>query len=129
MPYPKPMLIENFSELLQEEKTTETVVTKLKINSEHPLFEGHFPDNPITPGVLLMQLFKEQAERFTGQKLQLASASRVKFLSVIEPRVNAEVRLESQLTAKEETVELTGKALQGETLSLRLKLIFKTLPS
>lgn len=127
MPYPKPMLIENFSELLQEEKTTETVVTMLKINSAHPLFDGHFPDNPITPGVLLMQLFKEQAERFTGQELQLAKASSVKFLSVIEPRVNAEVRLESQITTKGEMVELTGKALQEETLSLKLKLIFKPL--
>lgn len=121
------MLIENFTKLLQEKQTDETLVTILEINPVHPLFDGHFPDNPITPGVLLMQLFKEQAERFTGQKLQLAKASHVKFLSVIEPRVNAEVRLESQITTKEKMVELTGRALQGETLSLKLKLTFKPL--
>lgn len=33
----------------------ETVKTSIILNPLHPIFKGHFPDNPILPGVCMMQ--------------------------------------------------------------------------
>lgn len=124
------MLIENFSTLLAEKITGESIVSEIKINAAHPLFDGHFPENPITPGVVMIQLFKEQAERFTGKKLQVTKASNIKFLSVIDPIKEPEVQLDSKINEKGEEIVLMGKALlQDQMVSMKLKLTFKIVAS
>lgn len=121
------MLIENFSTILSEEIQGATVVTKIGINADHLLFKGHFPENPITPGVVLIQLFKEQAERFTGERLQVTNASKIKFLAPVDPRIETEVLLESTISNVDESVKLTGKAVHQKVISLKLNLTFKVL--
>ncbi|HET8809823.1 MAG TPA: 3-hydroxyacyl-ACP dehydratase [Flavobacteriaceae bacterium] len=121
------MLIDNFSKILEEKIENNQVFTLIKINSEHPLFAGHFPGNPVTPGVLMIQIFKEQAERFSGKNLQLARASNIKFLTVIEPETEAKVRLESEIEINGEQLELSGKAIYEQSVSIKLKLTFKML--
>lgn len=119
------MLIENFSTLLSENIEEESIVTRILIHSDHPLFGGHFPGTPITPGVMMIQSFLEQAERFTGSQLQLVVASNIKFLTLIEPTEETVVSLESEIKTVEDQVELIGKALHKEAISIKLKLTFK----
>ena len=33
-----------------------TYLCTLTLNAEHPIFKGHFPNNPVTPGVCMMQI-------------------------------------------------------------------------
>lgn len=119
------MLIENFSELIEEKINGDAVSSFLKINAGHPLFEGHFPEHPITPGVVLIQLFKEQAERCSGAKLRLVKASNIKFLAIIDPGIDEHLRLESQLTYDGENALLIGEAVHQENIALKLRLTFK----
>ena len=35
-----------------------TYLCTLTLNAEHPIFKGHFPNNPVTPGVCMMQIVK-----------------------------------------------------------------------
>jgi 3-hydroxyacyl-[acyl-carrier-protein] dehydratase len=59
----------------------------LSLNKEHFIYKAHFPDNPITPGVCIIQICKELMEQQIGQSLFLQKIHNVKFLSVIDPRV------------------------------------------
>jgi len=84
------MLLQQFytivaSELI-EAQSFETTVT---IQKEHRVFEGHFPNFPITPGVAMLQIIKELTEGYLQQSLFLESASNVKFLTIVDPNVNA----------------------------------------
>jgi 3-hydroxyacyl-[acyl-carrier-protein] dehydratase len=63
----------------------------IAFNEKHPVFAGHFPGNPVVPGVLQVQVIKELLEKKLGQKLLLVSARNIKFLSVISPVVHPEV--------------------------------------
>jgi 3-hydroxyacyl-[acyl-carrier-protein] dehydratase len=59
----------------------------LSLNKAHFIYKAHFPDNPITPGVCIIQICKELMELHTGEVLFLQKIHNVKFLSVIDPRV------------------------------------------
>jgi 3-hydroxyacyl-[acyl-carrier-protein] dehydratase len=67
------------------EQSENKVLASVQINPSHPIFEGHFPHQPVTPGVCMMQIIKELGEKFYGSSLQLRSARNVKFMAVINP--------------------------------------------
>ena len=37
-------------------------ICRITLNPAHPIFAGHFPGNPITPGVCMLQIIKELTE-------------------------------------------------------------------
>lgn len=88
---------------------------KIRFNAEHPVYKGHFPGNPVTPGVILIQLIKELMEIHTQQPRSLKTVSRCKFLSVLEP-VSAgvvEIDLETGQEGGEWKVNATAKNSQS----------------
>lgn len=58
---------------------------KLRTNPAHFIYKSHFPGNPITPGVCVVQTAGELLERKYNRKLYLKSIRNVKFLAVIVP--------------------------------------------
>jgi 3-hydroxyacyl-[acyl-carrier-protein] dehydratase len=57
----------------------------VRYNYFHPLYKGHFPGQPITPGVCLIQTATELLERALGASLRLSGARQVKFLQMHTP--------------------------------------------
>ncbi len=48
-------------------------------------FDGHFPDQPVLPGVCLVQAVLVAVEQALGQKLELTEIVLAKFFSVSKP--------------------------------------------
>ncbi len=67
-------------------KTTDnTIVAEIYFNKNHNVFDGHFPGNPIVPGVVQMQIMKDLIENALQTKLFLKSTKSIKYLNVINP--------------------------------------------
>ena len=54
-------------------------------NSAHPLYGGHFPGKPVTPGVCLIQTGTELLQEAVGFPLRLCEARQIKFLQMHTP--------------------------------------------
>ena len=52
---------------------------------DHPAFAGHFPGNPILPGVVLLDVALQIIANSSGIALDLCEISSVKFLSLARP--------------------------------------------
>ena len=59
----------------------------VRVPANHPSLPGHFPGNPIVPGVLLLDVIVANLERATGRRI--VSLDQVKFLSVLRPEEHA----------------------------------------
>ncbi len=57
------------------------------INNDSKIFDGHFPNQPILPGVVMIELTKRAVEISLAKKLKLDSAGNFKFLKMIDPNV------------------------------------------
>lgn len=57
----------------------------VSLNPEHFIYKAHFPGEPITPGVVILQISIELMELMLGRSVQLSVARNVKFLQVINP--------------------------------------------
>jgi 3-hydroxyacyl-[acyl-carrier-protein] dehydratase len=80
----------------------------IELYPSHEIFAGHFPGNPILPGVCMVQIIKELLINYLDCKLTLKNASSIKYLSIIDPRVNNTVQFDIE-TGKTETGEISCK--------------------
>ena len=55
------------------------------LNPSCPIYEAHFPNMPITPGVCIIQIVEELLEVVIDKSLNLCSIKNAKFLSVLKP--------------------------------------------
>ena len=58
---------------------------EIRLDGTHLIYQAHFPNEPITPGVCIIQIAKELMEDHLHQSLELKVVKNVKFLSVISP--------------------------------------------
>lgn len=96
------MLKDTFYKVVSSlEKDVSSFQWSIIINKEHEIFEGHFPGLPIVPGVCMMQIIKELLQDKLRIKLNLKSASNIKFLSLINPTETNQVDVEVKYTSSE----------------------------
>jgi len=121
------MLLKDFYTIKSiDKKDDHNYVVVLFINEKHEVFNGHFPGNPIMPGVCMMQIIKELTEQLTETTLVMQSLSNVKFMALINPNVNPELKLELNITTTEEDlVKVKNTTYFGETVALKLGSVYK----
>jgi 3-hydroxyacyl-[acyl-carrier-protein] dehydratase len=79
------MLLETFYSIRSQNLIDDVLATEIVFNELHEVYDGHFPDNPITPGVCILQTAKQILEDYLGKKLQIDQIHNVKFLQIIRP--------------------------------------------
>ena len=67
------------------------IACRISYDAGHEIFKGHFPNQPVVPGVCTMDMIKELLQQALGKKLLLRSTGQVKFLQLILPDVQPEV--------------------------------------
>jgi 3-hydroxyacyl-[acyl-carrier-protein] dehydratase len=80
------MKLKNSLYTITRQDTQETGASYgLTLHAEHVIYQAHFPGQPITPGVCIIQIAKELLEDYVGQPLEVQRVKNIKFLSVISP--------------------------------------------
>jgi len=95
-------LKEDFFRVISTSHTATGIDYKVVFNPEHQIYKSHFPNNPITPGVCIIQIVKELAIEITNHNLFLKKLSSAKFLNVINPLKNEEVTFSIFISLKED---------------------------
>lgn len=119
------MLLKDFYTVESTSRNGEMYATRLAINKTHEIYKGHFPDMPVTPGVILMQLFKEEVERITGKELLLEKASNVKFTAVVDPNKDEKLILNTIISEGSEGISLKGTAENNNAIALKINAFYK----
>ncbi|HRX12452.1 MAG TPA: hypothetical protein P5210_12415, partial [Draconibacterium sp.] len=72
-----------YSEL--EESSGSVLRFKIEIKANHSVFEGHFPGNPVMPGVCQMEIVKEVVRSHFKRELFFNSVADMKFINMWLP--------------------------------------------
>ncbi len=67
------------------------IIETVSIPAAHPALPGHFPGQPIVPGVVLLDRIAAAIER--ADNARLAHIAAVKFLAPLRPEEDAELRI------------------------------------
>ncbi len=95
------MLLENkFYRVLSEERHTEGLgaTYHVAILPECNVYDGHFPGDPVCPGVCNIETIKECAMLLTGEVLRYISIKQCRLTALATPTVCPEVNVGIHLT-------------------------------
>ncbi|MDR1405862.1 MAG: beta-hydroxyacyl-ACP dehydratase [Prevotellaceae bacterium] len=98
----------------------------VRLNEKHPVFEGHFPGQPVVPGVFTLQLVKECLSYALEKELRFTDVQNCRFSRTIVP--GAQPRLEVRGSCEQQAAEAYAlnasvQAAGVTFLSLKAKLV------
>lgn len=106
----------------------------IELNPSCVIYQAHFPKEPITPGVCIVQIGKELIEELLTEKmsvsckLEIVKVKNVKFLSVISPRDTLHIMYQMkkvELSDDNKMVETQWVVLSDEKVMAKTSLVMK----
>ncbi len=71
--------------------TTSAFTSSRSVEKDSPWFQGHFPDDPILPGVAQLKYVAELITTSEKESLQMTGVSRVKFRRIVKPQEKLDI--------------------------------------
>ena len=102
------MLINNFFTIKSIQNTDKSILATIKLNASHKIFKGHFPNNPVTPGVVQIQLVKELLEHQLSKKITLKEVGRCKFLAILNPNKNPDIEVKLDYSFVDDNLKVSA---------------------
>lgn len=78
----------------QDENGTTTVTSVFCFPPSFTGFGGHFPGNPVLPGIVQLSTIRYLAEQAVQRRLQPENINRTKFRAMIKPNQQVHIRLD-----------------------------------
>lgn len=104
-------------------RTQEDVTYQLNLNAEHIIYQAHFPGEPITPGVCLLQMGVELLSDAADSALEIDTVKNVKFLSVLHPEGQTVTVRVHHLAVIEDNVKAQIDFTAGEVPVAKMSLL------
>ena len=105
------MSLDNFYTIIDQGETMDVNSTAdnptkkfhftIKINPDHPVYDGHFPGNPVVPGVCQVQIIKELVSAILKTDMVIHRSDNIKFLSMIVPSISPLLTVNLDIKEKE----------------------------
>jgi 3-hydroxyacyl-[acyl-carrier-protein] dehydratase len=102
------MLNNHLYTVIRSEKLEELDHVEIALNAQDIIYQSHFPGNPITPGVCIVQMLKELVERIKSKEYTILEIKNVKFLKIINPTETNQI--DFLITCNDETDGLHASA-------------------
>jgi 3-hydroxyacyl-[acyl-carrier-protein] dehydratase len=79
------MLLEDLFSIASVGHEAGNIVAEVHMDADHPIFQGHFPGFPVTPGVIQLHLVKAVLTNQLKRDIKLKLVRTCKFLDVLDP--------------------------------------------
>jgi len=98
----------------------------IMLNPDHPIYMGHFPGNPVVPGVCQVQMIKELTSVILKKDLVIYKSDNIKFLSMIIPSASPLLKVSIDIKEKEPGFwHVNSVIFNGDQIFLKFKGILR----
>ena len=99
------------------------------LDSGHPVYNGHFPGNPVVPGACQIEMIRELLGVYMKHDVRFVKADNVKYLSMINPLENNRLEITLGIIGKEAGIsDVSAIISAGPVVFLKFKGTVKTEP-
>lgn len=113
--------MKNFYTIISQTYTEQVIEALVAINSSHQIFESHFPEQPVVPGVCMLYMQKEILESNLQKKLLLTQSSTIKFLTLFAPPHHTQATFIIKITLVNDNYFIQSILQHGETIFMKMQ--------
>ena len=115
------LLEQGFYKIFSRNKEENKLTINMQFEFNHSIFNGHFPNQPVVPGVSMIQIIKENMEEYLKTNLTISSTGQLKFLNSIIPaqsdfytiEINFHTNEDNTIKADSQIKDLTTTYFKG----------------
>lgn len=105
-----------------EKESENRIVGRFKFDKHQVFFKGHFPGNPILPGVFQIEMIKFCIEKTFNENFQIQKAVKTKFASPILPDIQVRVEIGFNEEVENGCLNLKAVVRAGDIIAGRANL-------
>lgn len=87
--------------------------------ADHPIYKGHFPEQPVVPGVCTLTVIRECLAKIMGREVTFTAIKECKYLSALIPQSNIPITI--NITIADDS-QLRATVVNGNSSQSVLKL-------
>ncbi len=118
------MPLNNFYKSQLIESESESFLYQISIDANHPIYKGHFLEQPVTPGVILLEILRKLLSEQTNCCLMMKQAKEIKFLAPVLPNEVTTFQLKIDYVLKDGGYVVTSQYKNDEKIFTKIKAIF-----
>jgi 3-hydroxyacyl-[acyl-carrier-protein] dehydratase len=96
----------------------------IKIDPTHAIFKGHFPGNPVTPGVTQIEIVRQVISFCKKKELMLIKAKQLKYITPILPAQTSSIGLIIDYTEVPEGIAVKCTLSGEEQIFTKIRGVF-----
>lgn len=120
-------LLNDFFTIKSSKTNDGDLVYNIYLNKDHYIYKSHFPDNPITPGVCILQIAQELLENHLNINMQLQKVQNIKYMSIISPISVPEISLSISYSQSDVIVKAKGVIKNSNNIFTKFSTIYHKL--
>jgi 3-hydroxyacyl-[acyl-carrier-protein] dehydratase len=118
------MFLNQLYSILNTDSQESVLQMRIALNANHAIFEGHFPDMPILPGVVQLQIVKELLQTHFNTSLHAKEMKTCKFLKVIDPREVSCLQIDVKWVETSQVIEAVVTMKDEENTYLKAQISY-----
>lgn len=117
------MLLKDYYSIISQsaDEATGAQLFRIRLNPEHEIYKGHFPEKAVSPGVCNLQIMKECAERIVGKELTIKTMAQCKMPAMITPDGTPELTVSVVVSETEGGYQMTASIVNESTTYITFK--------
>jgi 3-hydroxyacyl-[acyl-carrier-protein] dehydratase len=122
------MLKDNFFKIksINKDESGSRFIVEIELDPGHYIYKGHFPGNPIVPGVCMQQIVKDLLSDILQKELFMKKAENMKFLSVIVPGTDKVLNVNINIKSSENNeIKIDSSISNQERVFFKFAAIYK----
>jgi len=117
------ILKDSFFTIVNQHITETKADFRIALNVAHFVYQAHFPNNPITPGVCLVQMGVELFNSIKGKRFGIKTLKNVKFTYPINPLEFPQVDFLLEFTENENLWQIKVLITEKETVFAKINMV------
>lgn len=117
-------MIDKLYEIKSISPISEIMVTcDIQINCKSEIFNGHFPGQPILPGVCTLHIIKDCLSNIRQCNIVISGMSQCKFVGMVDPRIENNLKIDINYLSSSNDIPFCVSAIvrASERIILKLK--------
>lgn len=116
------MLLENkYYKIIDINTDGQSAVFHIAILPDCDVYRGHFPGNPVCPGVCNIETIKECTMLLTGKKLQISTIKQCRLTAIATPAVCPEADVTISVLPTDKGFTVTAKITDADKMYMEYK--------
>ena len=90
-------MMNDFFTILNLDRSDMNLTSRVELNPNHGVYEGHFPNQPVVPGVCMIYMIKTILAIALEKDIQFEKIGSSKFIKMLNPAINNSLDFEFKL--------------------------------